>query len=121
MAGWPLFVYPKYFCSQNKPAERRSHPFIALLTGVVTGIIFLLSVMFFWNATFDSQDSIIYGLKRSSSTYNRAGEIDSNERAMVRMIGESGTELVLGVLCLGVGFFGLGISFCLYKFRPRRI
>jgi len=26
MAGWPLFVYPKYFCSQNKPAERRSHP-----------------------------------------------------------------------------------------------
>jgi len=26
MAGWPLFVYPKYFCLQNKPAERRSHP-----------------------------------------------------------------------------------------------
>jgi hypothetical protein len=28
MAGWPLFVYPKYFCLQNKPAERRSHPFL---------------------------------------------------------------------------------------------
>jgi hypothetical protein len=34
MAGWPLFVYPKYFCSQNKPAERRSHP--SNSTGTVT-------------------------------------------------------------------------------------
>ena len=28
MAGWPLFVYPNFFCSQNKPAERRSHPLV---------------------------------------------------------------------------------------------
>jgi hypothetical protein len=36
MAGWPLFVYPKYFCSQNKPAERRSHPILLSQTWTAT-------------------------------------------------------------------------------------
>lgn len=35
MAGWPLFVYPKYFCSQNKPAERRSHPLLVVMGGTI--------------------------------------------------------------------------------------
>jgi hypothetical protein len=63
-----------------------------ILLGCVGVVVYFISGFYFWNATFDSRDSPIY-MKGKNTNYE----------SEVRMLGESGAELMAGMFFLVFG------------------
>jgi hypothetical protein len=81
--------------------EKKKDSSGVLIARFMTGLLFLISATYFWQATYDSPNSTIYSRK--------GGGKDETTQWIASKIGESSIELLTGVFWLSLGLYFLAI------------